>query len=130
MSSDKIAVLQEIENRSWRQFDETMITLSAGALGLSIAFVRNIVKHPGYKYMLATAWCCFGLTLVIMVFSFMLSICAVRNESLLAQAKKDDDDEAESNIADSILNLMNWGALIIFSIGVVFLAGFALLNYV
>jgi hypothetical protein len=127
MTADKIEVLQDIENRSWRQFDETMITLSAGALGLSIAFVRNIVKQPGYKYMLATAWCCFGATLVVMVFSFMLSICAVRKEATIEMGQ---GEVQETNRADSILNIMNWGALVIFSIGVMFLALFALLNYV
>ena len=126
---EKKSRLLEIESASWRRFDETMIALSAGALGLSMIFVKNIAPHPQYRYFIAIAWCLFGLTLVVMTFSFMISILALREEQEFLDEKKNNPDvDLPENVADKILNVMNWGSLISFTLGVISLAMFAICN--
>ncbi len=39
-----------------RDYDRNLLTLAAGALGLSTTFVHNIASHPRYTWALLFAW--------------------------------------------------------------------------
>lgn len=56
-----------------KSFDRTIITLSAGAFGLSIAFVSKIVPEPQLIWLLISAWICFVTTLFITLGSYLYS---------------------------------------------------------
>jgi hypothetical protein len=74
------ALLIETEQKSQADFDKAVLTLSGGALGLSFAFVRNLVGagefiHPLY---LLIAWISWGLSQTAILLSFYFSTLALR----------------------------------------------------
>lgn len=57
-------------------YDNNLITLSSGGLGVSIAFIKEIV-HPAQAtslWMLYVSWVCFGLCILTTVISFQIAI--------------------------------------------------------
>jgi hypothetical protein len=55
-------------------FDRALMTLSAGSLGLSIAFVKDIAPDPVAVWVLEASWVLMGLALFFIVFSFAASV--------------------------------------------------------
>jgi hypothetical protein len=58
-----------------RQFDKAILTLAAGALGLSITFINQIAPNikPGTEFILILAWIGFGISIFSILFSFLTS---------------------------------------------------------
>jgi hypothetical protein len=56
-------------------FNTSIVSSSAGAFGISFAFINTIVPIAGaaFKYLLIASWGCFALCLCIMITSFLLS---------------------------------------------------------
>ena len=56
-------LLQELENKAQDQYDKTVILLSTGALGISFAFLKEIVKLETAVmiHFLIGAWICWAL---------------------------------------------------------------------
>jgi hypothetical protein len=71
-------VLAEAESQ--RSYDTTLISLSGGALGLSISFITNIVSkdHMAVKWLLVSAWGAWAFSLLVMLASFLASAAALR----------------------------------------------------
>lgn len=74
------STLDSSERESVKSYDKFLITLSAGAFGLSVVFCKdmprgNPVRSPDA---LVLAWFCFGVTLCTMLLSFLVSQCAWR----------------------------------------------------
>jgi len=78
-------------NRSWiwediqsstDSFDQSLLTLSSGALGLSLAFIKDIVplKDAVWIALLFTSWIAFALCIVSTVASFLLSVKANKQQ--------------------------------------------------
>lgn len=72
--------LLDLEQKSIESFDKTVLYLSGGALGLSMAFLQNIIVSAaavqvGY---LIVAWVCWAFSLVFTLLSFWLSAAAMR----------------------------------------------------
>lgn len=63
-------------------FDRSIITLTGAALGLSFAFIKDIVPNPDPKtlYLLHVAWAGFVFSLLLTLTSFQLSQYAYRRE--------------------------------------------------
>jgi hypothetical protein len=61
-------------------FDQSLLTLSTGALALSIAFIKDIVQVDAAVWMnlLYTSWCLFIVCILVTVVSFQLSIAAAQ----------------------------------------------------
>lgn len=55
-------------------FDRALMTLSAGSLGLSIAFVKDIDPDPVAVAVLEASWILMGFALFFIVFSFAASV--------------------------------------------------------
>lgn len=55
-------------------FDRALMTLSAGSLGLSIAFVKDIAPDPVSVWALELSWILMGLSLLAIVTSFVGSV--------------------------------------------------------
>ncbi|MHB8968224.1 MAG: hypothetical protein ACYC57_08190 [Thermoleophilia bacterium] len=73
-------LLYDIERESARTLDKTLVTLSGGALGLSITFIKEIAKHPRGTGFLYAAWIFFILSLLSTLISFAATQRAARNE--------------------------------------------------
>lgn len=70
---------QDIQT-STDQFDKSLLTLSSGALALSLAFIKDLVplKFAEGIFWLYTSWICFVLCIVVTLFSFSISVQALK----------------------------------------------------
>ena len=68
-------LLQELSVKSQEQYDKTVIMLSTGALGLSFAFIKDVVdiKVASNINLLTGAWICFTLSVLSVLLSFLAS---------------------------------------------------------
>jgi len=68
------------EQKSQEHYDRAVLTLSGGALGVSFAFVRDIVGPQciASPSLLVAAWACWGLSVSSALFSFFFSRMALR----------------------------------------------------
>jgi hypothetical protein len=74
------AYLVNTEQKSQENFDKTVLSLSGGALGISFAFVKDIVgtnplSHQGY---LLFSWIVWGISVTCVLASFYFSNQAIR----------------------------------------------------
>ncbi len=69
-----------LEQKSVESFDKTVITLSGGALGLSLSFLKDIVAPTGavQPILLMVACGSWAVSLTFVLFSFWLSAKAMR----------------------------------------------------
>jgi hypothetical protein len=65
--------LKQADHTACRDFDKAVMTLAAGALGLSIAFIHDIAPDPTFVGVLAAAWAFFAASLLAILVSFMTS---------------------------------------------------------
>jgi len=116
---------------AYKSFDKAMITLSAGALTLSIAFIKELAPGPRAEtlWLLHTSWTLFGVALVIILTSFVASQYAwrraMRREDM---AFKNEVDSGESPWAVAT-QWMNAICLLTFGAGVVSFVCFCVANY-
>lgn len=63
-------------------FDRNVLALSSGALALSLGFIKDIVpsglSHAAWRWSLYGSWFCFGLCILLTMFSFPIGIAAQR----------------------------------------------------
>lgn len=57
------------------QFDKLIVTLSGGALALSLTFIKDISPNPNpnSKWLVFAAWICFTVSLISTLFSHLTS---------------------------------------------------------
>ena len=86
---DQLVLASEDTQRS---YDRTVITLSAGALGVSFALVKTLAEQGSVSHslLLFASWLAWGVSLVSMLFSFFFSQKALR-----AAIKKVDEDKED-----------------------------------
>ena len=104
-----------------RDFDKAIMTLSAGALGISLAFVHNVSLHPKWIVGLAASWGFFALSLAFVVVSLLTSQAEL--DRYLARL-----DAGDRSHGFSWTELLNWLAGFAFLLGVVLLIIFAYEN--
>jgi hypothetical protein len=123
-------LLIDEEREAARTFDKAMLTLSGGALGLSIAFIKNIAPLPRNTGLLFTSWIGFGLALLSTAIALHISQFAFRKsrDLLDANQKKGIDISKLSNCWANLTNLLNWFTIFVFLIGVICLSCFAGIN--
>src|SRR4051794_24675222 len=61
-------------NSASESYDRGIMTLSAGSLGLSLAFVKDIAPHPVRVWAIQTSWAAMVASLVFVVASHALSV--------------------------------------------------------
>lgn len=151
-----MTLLEELITGQTTSLEKALLTLSAGAFGLSIAFVTQLVPEPEQPEAMVVAWSAFGLALILTVFSFYASIKALVREREIAPAlfypdsvpplpnkkrrgrKKRRGSKTSGNVegADytnrwgAAVGLLNFFAALSFAVGVVALGYFATINVV
>ena len=107
-------------------FDRALMTLSAGSLGLSIAFVKDIAPKPTSVWSLKTSWILMGLALGFIVASFALSVEVHKRLIDGLDKKRPYEDEPRwVRYGVSVLNAATGSA---FLVGALFLIVFAMHN--
>lgn len=114
-------------NEASNTYDKTLLTLASGALGLSIAFVKDIATHPTSKWLLLWAWVLLGASLTLIVFSHMASV-EVHKRLIDGMDKKRRYSDEPWLVRHGVtwMNRLAGGAFIV---GVVFLIAFAYVNF-
>lgn len=115
--------LLALHETTTRDFDTAIRALSGGALGISIAFVHDIAKHPRHEWLLGVAWVLFGVALAANLWSFLTSERATRR-MLRHMAEPDVREIREPRLTDWV----NWVSAAAFLIGLLCLVLFALFN--
>lgn len=66
---------QDNVHSSQQEFDKAVLTLSAGLLGLSLGFVKDVVplNQAVALPLLYLSWCCSGIAILLTLLSFMAS---------------------------------------------------------
>lgn len=122
--------LVDAEREAAQSFDKFMVTLSAGAFGLSITFVRELIDNPQSLWLLRSAWGAFGLSLCAILASFLLSQSAIRRQrTILDEIEQGQEDARDKNVPATITNLLNWISIVLFVCGATALIAFAITNY-
>ena len=130
---DERKILIDLERESSRSFDKAILTLAAGALGLSITFLRYISPKPipGSLDYLIMAWSGLGASMLLTLTSFLLSQSAMRRQREILdrgmQAGEDEDIEEKNRFA-SATNILNWLSLVFFILGAGLFAYFSFVN--
>ena len=114
--------LSELHEHATRDFDKAIMTLSGAALAVSIAFIHDVAKHPHYKVLLAASWVCFGLSLSLILASFLTS------EQAIVRMIEGIDEERDEIERSAWTDRLNQGSAAFFLVGVLCLVIFALLN--
>src|SRR4051812_17758561 len=75
-------LIEKGAQKSQSDYDKAVLTLSGGALGVSIAFVKDIVgKDAHHSYYLTAAWLLWGVSCAAVLLSYYSSAVAHRKES-------------------------------------------------
>jgi len=123
------AKLIDGERESSRSFEKYLITLSSGALGLSIAFIEKVVAKPVNVYLMCVAWAAFASALCCMLIAFSFSQKAYKEQrNILDLAHKKQGEPNAENKAAGISQRLSNSALILFCVGVFFLVAFSTTN--
>lgn len=110
-----------------RDYDQAILTLSAGTLALSVTFAHDITPEPveGTTRFLISAWACLVVSLVAIVLSFVTSQRILRDRLAHIDDEKASTARTKTEIATEVLNLAGGGFLIA---GLVLLGIYAITN--
>jgi len=128
--------LVDAEREGSRLFDKAILTLAAGAFGLSLTFIRQIVPNiiSGTMFMLICAWVGFCISLLSTLISFLTSQFACSKQREILEAEYFDNHSGyekkaifknKTAIWTKRLNILS---IFTFIIGVIFLAIFSIIN--
>ena len=117
------------DQKAQEDFDKTVLTLSGGALGISFAFVKDIVgnkplTHPEW---LLFAWIAWGISVTCVLASFYFS-----QQALRWAIKQVDQNRIHSQTPGSfwslITSVLNVFGGVLFLVGVLLIVMFAGVN--
>lgn len=129
---DERKLLIDAEREQSRSFDKAMLTLSAGALALSLTYMADFVVSPSGQGLLYAAWILFSISLLATAWSFLISQSALRKQREILDAIHGDKRRADrhsKNTLGRVTNCLNLCSVIAFTVAVAMLAAFAILNF-
>lgn len=121
--------LLSLEQQMQSEYDKAVMTLSGGALGISLTFLKDVVIKEGVTgggFLLA-AWTCWGLSVTCTLASFYTSAVALRT----AVEQTDDRTiylELVGGRLNKVTKLLNAASGLLFLCGVVFVVVFVARN--
>jgi hypothetical protein len=122
-------ILVEREGEASQSLDKALITLSGGAFGLTLLFIDRIAPDPKVLGFLYVAWSGFGLSLVSILFSFLMSQWAFRRaREALDSYYTNEGDGREGNRWNVWTAVLTMLSIVTFVVGVGALAVFAVQN--
>ena len=125
------AFLMNAAQKESAAYDQAVMTLSGGALGISITFLHDIAPAPkaGTVWLLGIAWCFLALSIAAILISKLTSQWALRKaiEQVGAGTITQQRPGARFSVWTRSLNIT---AGMAFLLGVIFLAWFTVTNVV
>lgn len=121
--------LVSARQKAYEDYDKALLTLSSGALALSIAFVKDFVGDGILTalWLLTIAWAAWSFSIVITLVSFRLSQGALTTAIDAVDASEDQSRREVTKLAGQV-EKANLASGILFVVGVVLLVVFATLN--
>ncbi|MDE1889230.1 MAG: hypothetical protein KGJ87_07580 [Planctomycetota bacterium] len=118
------------ERETAQQFDKAILTLAAGALALSITFIKQIAPHPKSQsiYFLIAAWTFFSLSILSTLISFLKSQDACRRQREILDQDRLSKPHDNKNSAANWTNRFNWLSIVFFISGIISLIIFSVFN--
>lgn len=113
------------EQKAQEDFDKTVITLAGGALGISFAFIGNVIRDKPIidSPLLFYAWWSWAGSLAAVLISYYLSVVALR--TALRQAYQGTVYvQQPGGFAARLVNVANAVGAILFFAGLFLIAGF------
>lgn len=116
------------EQKSQDDYDKTIVTLSGGALGISVVFIKDIIgsTDPISVWAVITAWSLWAASITSVVISYYLSREALR--ATILQTDKNDFSGGVGGCAAKATQIFNAISGILFVVGIVFLIIFTANN--
>jgi len=117
------------EQKAQTDFDKTVIALSGGALGISLAFVKDIVGPQAMSTTCAllASWISWALSVTVVLFSYFFSHLALRKA--IGQVDRGEIANVRPGGAyDLITATLNVAGAILFLVGVILIVIFATAN--
>ena len=113
--------------------DRAVLTVSAAALGFSLAFIKDIVPlgTAAYTALLYLSWLCFVLAIIITLVSFFTSQYAIDEQLVLAERyylQHDEEALKTRPVFATITDRLNIAGAVIFVIGIVATCTFVAIN--
>lgn len=132
MDNDLRAYRQHVvkaEQQSIEAYDKGLLTLSGGALGVSFAFIRDIIGSDAmeYKELLVVAWSCWIGAIAATLVSFYCSHRALRKTIDQIDAETVYEERAGGKWS-RVTNWLNAASGFLFLSGLVFIVIFVSLN--
>jgi len=129
-------LLESTMHQTAQYFDKSILSLSAGAFAISIAFIRQIIPVGSemiYSSFLIVAWISFGISILSILFASFTSQKSFRNQIVLLDNEQanipiKEPNRILTNCASCFTAFLNWSAIFFFVIGVVFLTIFTISN--
>jgi hypothetical protein len=97
-----VSTRQDLLNRNLsnsEKYDNAILTLSTGVLGISMAFIKDIVplNRADYVPLLKISWCLFGAAIISTLTSFLVSQLAIKRQLEYAEKYYLDSQEEYLN---------------------------------
>lgn len=121
----------ESKARHAELFDKSILTLAAGAFGLSLTFIDKIDKQTTVHnlYWLCVAWGMFAISMLSTLISFRFGINAFEKQiRILDSDYENDKKDVMPRRYTIIIECLNWASILSFIIGTVSLIVFSILN--
>ena len=130
---DQRGMLIKEEYESAHRFDKILVTLSSGALGLSITFIKQMVPDnipAKAKAALYLAWAGFICALLSILLGYLTSQAGMRKQRAILDNsyKTGESAKHKKNTPATLTKWLSWVSLAFFIIGVVCLAIFSYKN--
>jgi hypothetical protein len=115
------------------RLDNAILTLSTGALGLSLAFIKDIVpvKLAVHLWLIKMSWWLFGVSIVLTLLSFVTSQLGIKKQLEYAKEYyllRHDAFLTKTNLFAKITDTLNYSSCIIFVTAIVCTIVFVSLN--
>jgi hypothetical protein len=118
--------LAQLEQKSQDTYDKAILTLSGGALGISMAVVKDYLdRKSGTRSLLVGAWLSWALSLAAILFSFESSRSSLRKALARLDAGARTLQELRS-LSTKLTSALNWVAGVLFVVGVILFAAFVI----
>lgn len=124
------SLLIQLEDNASQSLDKTLLAMSAGALGLSMTFIKQFAPQPQKIELLKWAWVLFIASLLLTLGSlFITQVACRRQRSELDKVYTNEKTEKNcTNPWADITKFISTGSIVAFIAGASLLALFAFAN--